>query len=139
METRRTMLKYLTGTMGASACGFNTLESFAGQLNGDTRRPNIVCIVGEGLRWDEMSSAGNKLLHTPNLDRIGREGCTFKNAFVVNALCLPSRATMLTGMYSHTTPTWKAESRRVSRWFLTCCKNLDMKRHSWGSPTSRAR
>jgi arylsulfatase A-like enzyme len=103
METRRTMLKYLTGTMGASACGFNTLESFAGQLNGDTRRPNIVCIVGEGLRWDEMSSAGNKLLHTPNLDRIGREGCTFKNAFVVNALCLPSRATMLTGMYSHTT------------------------------------
>jgi arylsulfatase A-like enzyme len=103
METRRTMLKYLTGTMGASACGLKTLESFAGQLNGDTRRPNIVCIVGEGLRWDEMSSAGNKLLHTPNLDRIGREGCTFKNAFVVNALCLPSRATMLTGMYSHTT------------------------------------
>jgi arylsulfatase A-like enzyme len=103
METRRTMLKYLTGTMGAFACGLNTLESFAGQLNGDTRRPNIVCIVGEGLRWDEMSSAGNKLLHTPNLDRIGREGCTFKNAFVVNALCLPSRATMLTGMYSHTT------------------------------------
>jgi arylsulfatase A-like enzyme len=59
--------------------------------------------VGEGLRWDEMSSVGNKLLKTPNLDRIGREGCTFRSAFVVNALCLPSRATFLTGMYSHTT------------------------------------
>jgi arylsulfatase A-like enzyme len=45
----------------------------------------------------------NKLLHTPNMDRIGREGCMFRNGFVVNALCLPSRATMLTGMYSHTT------------------------------------
>lgn len=37
------------------------------------------------------------------MDRIGREGFTFRNAFVVNALCLPSRATFLTGVYSHTT------------------------------------
>ncbi len=59
--------------------------------------------MGEGLRWDELSSTGNKLIQTPNLDRIGHEGCTFRNGFVVNALCLPSRATMLTGMYSHTT------------------------------------
>ncbi|WP_348263754.1 sulfatase [Telmatobacter sp. DSM 110680] len=103
METRRTVLKYLTGAAGASACSFNALESFARQLDGTSKRPNIVCIVGEGLRWDELSSTGNKLIKTPNLDRIGREGCTFKNAFVVNALCLPSRATMLTGMYSHTT------------------------------------
>ena len=103
MESRRTVLKYLTGAAGASACGLNALESFARQLNGESKKPNIVCIVGEGLRWDELSSTGNKLIQTPNLDRIGREGCTFKNAFVVNALCLPSRATMLTGMYSHTT------------------------------------
>jgi arylsulfatase A-like enzyme len=103
METRRTVLKYLTGAVGASACGLESLEAFARQLNGESKKPNIVCIVGEGLRWDELSATGNKLIQTPNLDRIGREGCTFRNAFVVNALCLPSRATMLTGMYSHTT------------------------------------
>ena len=103
METRRTVLKYLTGAMGASACGLDALESLAKQLNGQSKKPNIVCIVGEGLRWDEMSSTGNKLVQTPNLDRIGQQGCTFRNAFVVNALCLPSRATFLTGMYSHTT------------------------------------
>jgi arylsulfatase A-like enzyme len=103
VETRRTVLKYLTGAVSASACGLDSLETFARQLGGESKKPNIVCIVGEGLRSDEMSSTGNKLVHTPNLDRIGREGCTFRNGFVVNALCLPSRATFLTGMYSHTT------------------------------------
>ena len=106
METRRTVLKYIAGTAASAACGIDSLEAFARGLDNQatsSQKPNIVCFVGEGLRWDEFSSAGNKILHTPNMDRIGSEGCTFRNAFVVNALCLPSRATMLTGMYSHTT------------------------------------
>ena len=64
---------------------------------------NLVFFLGEGLRFDEFSFAGNTILSTPNVDRIAREGFVFKNAFVVNALCLPSRATLLTGQYSHTT------------------------------------
>lgn len=44
-----------------------------------------------------------KTLSTPNMDRIGHEGFTFHNALVVNSPCLPSRATFLTGQYSHTT------------------------------------
>jgi len=106
METRRTVLKYIGGTAAASVCGLDSLEALAHGLGAQAdggQKPNIVCFVGEGLRRDEFSSAGNKILHTPNMDRIGSEGCTFRNAFVVNALCLPSRATMLTGMYSHTT------------------------------------
>ena len=92
MESRRSVLKYLTGALGASACSLDSLETFVRQLNRENTKPNIVCIVGEGLRWDEFSSAGQKLLHTPNMDRIAREGCTFRNAFVVNALCLPPTA-----------------------------------------------
>lgn len=86
-----------------AGCSLSGLEAFAQQLNDASEKPNILCVLGEGLRWDEFSSAGNKILHTPNMDRIGREGCTFHNGFVVNALCLPSRATTLTGMYSHNT------------------------------------
>lgn len=103
MESRRDVLKYIAGTVGASTCGISQLEVLAQALPETTERPNLLCILGEGLRWDELSSTGNKTIRTPNMDRIGQEGCTFKNAFVVNALCLPSRATFLTGMYSHTT------------------------------------
>jgi arylsulfatase A-like enzyme len=107
--------------MSASAYGVDTLEAFAQQLNGASTRPNIVCVVGEGLRWDELSSTGNKLIQTPNLDRIGREGCTFRNGFVVNSLCLPSRATIMTGMYSHTTgAVSNVEGKIPVRFTLVC-------------------
>jgi arylsulfatase A-like enzyme len=50
-----------------------------------------------------MSLAGNRILQTPNHDRIGREGAYFRNAFVTNALCAPARAVIMTGMHSHST------------------------------------
>ena len=103
MQSRRTVLKFVAGAVGVAACNLNALKTFAQGLSKDSQRPNIVCIVGEGLRWDEFSAAGNRVLKTPNMDKLIHDGCSFKNAFVVNALCLPSRATMLTGLYSHTT------------------------------------
>jgi arylsulfatase A-like enzyme len=103
IEDRRTLLKYLAGALGTSAISSTQCSAIAQELAGSKGRPNIVCLMGEGLRSDEFSSAGNHILSTPNMDRIGREGCVFKNSFVVNALCLPSRATALTGLYSHTT------------------------------------
>jgi arylsulfatase A-like enzyme len=104
MPNRRTILKYIAGAVATSGSGLDALESFAQQAQqSGADRPNIVCILGEGLRADESSLAGNKILRTPNIDRIGKEGCVFRNAFCINALCLPSRATILTGLYSHTT------------------------------------
>jgi hypothetical protein len=40
------------------------------------QKPNLVFFLGEGLRFDEFTSAGNTILSTPNMDRIGREGFT---------------------------------------------------------------
>jgi len=65
-------------------------------------KPNFVIMMCDDQRWDAMSLAGNAILKTPNMDRIGREGIVFRNAFVTNSLCGPSRATLLTGTYSHT-------------------------------------
>jgi arylsulfatase A-like enzyme len=124
METRRTVMKYLAGAVGATTYGLDALEAFARDAATQTSRPNILCIVGEGLRWDEFSSVGNKILHTPNMDRIGREGCTFRNAFVINALCLPSRATLLTGMYSHSTGAVSNVQGKISPRFPLVCDLL---------------
>jgi arylsulfatase A-like enzyme len=100
MKDRRQFVRTLAGALGATAvCNADGLRF----LTAGSERPNIVFFLGEGLRYDEFSFMGNKILKTPNMDRIAREGFTFRNAFVINALCLPSRATVLTGMYSHTT------------------------------------
>ena len=67
-----------------------------------TSRPNIVFILVDDLRWDELGCAGHPFIKTPNIDRIAREGAMFRNAFVTTPLCSPSRASFLTGQYAHT-------------------------------------
>lgn len=65
-------------------------------------RPNIVFILIDDLRWDELDIAGHPFIKTPNIDRIGKEGALFRNAFMTTPLCSPSRASFLTGQYAHT-------------------------------------
>jgi N-acetylglucosamine-6-sulfatase len=67
-----------------------------------TSRPNIVVILMDDLRWDELHCTGHPFALSPNLDRIAAEGATFRNAFVTSPLCSPSRACFLTGQYAHT-------------------------------------
>ncbi len=69
---------------------------------GSDSRPNIVFILVDDLRWDELGCAGHPFIKTPNIDRIAREGAMFRNAFMTTPLCSPSRASFLTGQYAHT-------------------------------------
>jgi arylsulfatase A-like enzyme len=103
-QSRRDFLKLGTGAMAGLVAHPSTGSAREQGANKEkTTRPNFLFLVGEGLRHDEFSFAGNPIIQTPNLDRLGYEGINFKNAFVINALCSPSRATLLTGLYSHTT------------------------------------
>src|SRR3981081_4690945 len=65
------------------------------------RRPNILYIMTDDHVPGAMSCYGNKILHTPNLDRLASEGVRFNNCFVTNSLSAPGRATVLTGCYSN--------------------------------------
>jgi N-acetylglucosamine-6-sulfatase len=60
-------------------------------------RPNVVFILMDDLRWDEMDYPFVKV---PNIQRIAREGIKFTEAFVTTPLCSPSRASFLTGQYA---------------------------------------
>jgi arylsulfatase A-like enzyme len=82
------------------------LASFAKAAD---RKPNFVYVFTDDQRWDALGvvqkEQGEKgrfpWLKTPNLDRLAAEGVRFRNAFVVNSLCAPSRASLVTGQYGH--------------------------------------
>ena len=68
-----------------------------------TTPKNIIFILTDDHRYDFMGFTGKvPWLETPNLDRLAREGAYFPNTYVTTSLCSPSRASILTGLYSHT-------------------------------------
>lgn len=64
-------------------------------------RPNIIFILSDDHAYQAISAYGSRLVQTPNIDRIAKGGAIFRNALVGNSICGPSRATLLTGKYSH--------------------------------------
>ncbi len=63
--------------------------------------PNLLFIFSDDHASHALSCYGSKINSTPNLDRIATSGARFSNAFVTNSICTPSRATLMTGLYSH--------------------------------------
>ena len=64
-------------------------------------RPNIIFIMSDDHAYQAISAYDNRLIETPNIDRIAKMGMLFTNASVTNSICAPSRATILTGKHSH--------------------------------------
>jgi arylsulfatase A-like enzyme len=96
--SRRDVLRLMGGAAAAAP-----LSALAGGAQSLSLRqaPNVVIFLTDDQRFDGLSAAGNRFLKTPNLDRIAHGGTRFAEAFCTNALCAPSRATMLTGLYAH--------------------------------------
>ncbi len=99
---RRSALK--TG-LGAAA---SLTGAFAQRAQPELRRVpgakprNVIFVLVDDHRYDAMGFLkGQPWLETPVLDSLAREGAHYKNAFVTTALCSPSRATVLTGVYAH--------------------------------------
>jgi iduronate 2-sulfatase len=69
------------------------------------RKPNVLFIAVDDLR-PEFSAYGSKYIHSPNLDRLSKEGVTFERAYCQQAVCSPSRSSLLTGTRPDTTKVW---------------------------------
>jgi arylsulfatase A-like enzyme len=76
--------------------------SFVKHDTKESSKPNIIFILTDDHRWDAMGYAGNKIISTPQMDRLAGEGTWFKNAFVTTPISAASRASILTGMYERT-------------------------------------
>ena len=78
------------------------LTTACGRPDPAARPPNIVVVLVDDLRWDDIAIAGHPFVQTPNIDRLAAEGARFLNAFSATPLCSPSRASILTGQYIRT-------------------------------------
>src|SRR5438876_11072929 len=64
-------------------------------------QPNILFIMADQFRYDCLGANGNRLVRTPNLDRLAAQSANFSNAFVQAPVCVPSRISFFTGRYPH--------------------------------------
>ena len=64
-------------------------------------RPNVVLIISDDHAWTDYTFLGNEKIRSPHIDKLAAEGLTFTRGYVTTALCSPSLATMLTGLYTH--------------------------------------
>ncbi len=71
------------------------------QASGPSGRPNIIFVFSDDHASHAISAYGSRINRTPNIDRLADEGMLFRNAFVTNSICAPSRAVILTGKHSH--------------------------------------
>ena len=64
------------------------------------KRPNIIFLLSDDQRWDSIGCMGNSIVKTPAIDRMAKDGVLFTHAFVTTAICMTSRASVLTGQYA---------------------------------------
>ncbi len=79
------------------------LPAFASGQSRTSAQPrlNILFIMTDDHASHAISAYGSKINQTPNIDRIAKAGIRLDNCFVTNSICTPSRASILTGQYSH--------------------------------------
>jgi arylsulfatase A-like enzyme len=100
-QKTQTMKNHLTQALTLLTLGAAVTSCNSGHV--EKKKPNIIFIMSDDHAYQAISAYSDKLIKTPNIDRIGNQGARFEQCFVTNSICSPSRAVILTGQYSHST------------------------------------
>ena len=132
---RRKLLLLVAVAMVFSITGYIKVANAA--------HPNVIFILTDDQRWDQLGCAGHPYLKTPHIDRLAAEGVQFSNMFITTSLCSPSRASYLSGLYasSHGVVNNFTDYPAISTVSRNDCRMLDMKpltsgNGTWGKRTT---
>ncbi|MHC4984164.1 MAG: arylsulfatase, partial [Planctomycetota bacterium] len=101
--TRREFLKKVG--VGTAAIALPRLARSARPVRPERTRPNVVLVITDDQGYGDLGCHGNKLIRTPNLDRLYAQSARLTN-FHVSPSCSPTRASLMTGRYSNRTGVW---------------------------------
>ncbi|MDZ7636842.1 MAG: arylsulfatase [Bryobacterales bacterium] len=103
--------RHFLSLAGASLAGSGALLGNAGPWGssstwsgGAKRPPNIVWIMADDMAWGDAGCYGQKVIQTPHIDRMAREGMRFTDAYAGCTVCAPSRSVLMTGLHTGHTP-----------------------------------
>jgi arylsulfatase A-like enzyme len=95
--SRRAFLRQTVG--GVAAAPMSLHAESRGAQSAPASRANVLLIMADQFRFDALGAAGNKIIHTPNLDALAGTGVMFRECRVQHPVCMPSRACIFTGRY----------------------------------------
>lgn len=93
----------LAALLLAAAAGISCGFAPAPPADGDEQPPNILVLIADDANWSDFGAYGNDAIRTPNIDRLAGSGLLVRRAFLTTSQCSPSRISMLTGKYPHST------------------------------------
>jgi choline-sulfatase len=115
--TRRELIATGLGGLAAVSRGIGASQS------GSARKKNLLILMADQHKPDCLGIAGHPVVKTPNLDALARSGTRFSSAYCANPVCTPSRASILTGLYTHhhhaynnATP-WPFQHKTIANYF----------------------
>lgn len=101
MKTSKTLFMFSLTTT-ATLTSLSVCEAAKKKGDASEKRPmNVVYIMSDDHAFQTISAYDGRFIHTPNIDRLAKEGVRFTNSFVANSISGPSRACMFTGKHSH--------------------------------------
>ncbi|MCK4747390.1 MAG: sulfatase-like hydrolase/transferase, partial [Bacteroidales bacterium] len=95
------------------AIGFSANPILGQTVN---EKPNVLLIMADEHPYFLAGCYGNEKMHTPNIDKLAREGVVFDAAYCGSPICAPSRASMLTGRHVHVHEVWDNATPLRSDW-----------------------